>query len=224
MLSKLNLFFALGFLSLLGLILPPFARAGTITFDECPATNNNTAFTGACGVPGVTFGPTNSGTWGGNSNGDPGNWDLEGTNGPQFLGFNGVNSSSTDYNETVSFGAAVSSVALDFSRANGSSDGTITLSAFDGALLLGSTTAALGPINSWTTLTLSFPTITSITWDGTGSGFHPYGVDNFRFVPISAAEPSGILLLSINLLGAVLIGLSWKLRKSRLSSLRAKIA
>src|SRR5262252_3910701 len=67
------------------------AEATVITFDEFPATNNNAPLTNAYAGLGVTFGATNSGTWGGNSAGDPGNWGLQGTNGPAFLGFNGVN-------------------------------------------------------------------------------------------------------------------------------------
>ncbi len=165
--------------------------ATTINFDEFPAGDNNVAITNLYSYLGVNFGPTNSGVWEGLSQGDPGNWGLEGTNGPQFLGFNGGNG----YNEQVTFDNPVNFVSLDFSRSNGSSDGMITLSAFDGMTLLGSTSVVLGDINSWSTLTLSFPTITSIEWDGTGSGFHPYGVDNFQFTPSGGTTPEPPTLL-----------------------------
>jgi hypothetical protein len=176
-------------LAIAALVWLPTASATTVTFDESPAANG----TGAYGetISGAVFSATNAGTWGGLSNGDPGNWDLEGTNGPQFLGFNG---SGGSHSEVVTFQSAVTSVSLDFSRSLGSADGMITLQAFDGATLLGSTSAMLGPINSWTTLSLAFSSITSISWEGTGTGFHPYGVDNFTFNAVP--EPGSACLLA----------------------------
>jgi len=166
------------------------ASATVITFDEFPATNNNVALAGPYDATGASFSATNAGTWGGNSNGNPGNWGLEGTNGPQFLGFNGSNNG---YNETVSFSTPISFVSADFSRSIGSIDGTITLEAFNGVNLLGSTMANLGAINAWSTLDLSFAGITSIEWIGTATGFHPYGVDNLVFT--AAPEPGTLMLL-----------------------------
>jgi hypothetical protein len=193
--SRALLLFALASL----LISAASLSATTINFDEFPAGDNGIAITTLYSYLGVTFGPTNAGVWEGLSQGDPGNWGLEGTNGPQFLGFNGGNG----YNEVVTFNNPVNFVSLDFSRSNGSSDGMIMLSAFDGMTLLGSTSVVLGDINTWSTLSLSFPTITSIEWDGTGSGFHPYGVDNFQFTPSGGTtpEPSTFLLLGTSILG-----------------------
>lgn len=172
------------------MVFVPMATASTINFDESPATNNGAAY--AATLLGATFSATNAGTWGGIANGDPGSWSLLGTNGSQFLGFNG----GFGYNETVTFGSATNSVTVDFSRANGSSDGTITLQAFNGSTLLGATSAILGPINTWSTLTVAFSGITSVSWSGTGTGFHPYGVDNFRFGGAAVPEPGSALLLT----------------------------
>ena len=171
------------------LVFLPMAAANTITFDESPAPNNGVPY-GAT-VLGATFSATNRGIWDGISNGDPGNWGLQGTNGPAFLGFNGIGG----YSEVVTFASSVSSLALDFSRSNGSTDGTITLQAFSGATLLGSTSTVLGPINTWSRLSLAFPGITSISWNGTGTSFHPYGVDNFTFGASTIPEPSSAVLL-----------------------------
>ena len=124
------------------LVFLPMAAANTITFDESPAPNNGVPY-GAT-VLGATFSATNAGIWDGISNGDPGSWGLQGTNGPTFLGFNG----NGGYSEVVTFASSVSSLALDFSRSDGSTDGTITLQAFNGATLLGSTSTVLGPINT----------------------------------------------------------------------------
>lgn len=176
------------------------ASATVITFDEFPATNNGVALSGPYNATGATFSATNAGIWGGNSNGDPGTWGLEGTNGPQFLGFN------DPYSEIITFLTPVSFVSADFSRSVGSSDVTITLEAFNGINSLGSVVADLGDIDSWSTLSLSFAAITSIQWAGAGTGFHPFGVDNLVFTTVP--EPGTIALLgfSVALIMALGIG------------------
>jgi hypothetical protein len=169
--------------------------ATTINFDEFSAGDNGVPITTLYSYLGVTFGPTNAGVWEGLSQGDPGNWGLEGTNGPQFLGFNGVNG----YDEVVTFATRMNLVLMQFSRSNGSTDGMITLSAFNGRTFLGSTSVVLGDINSWSTLGIAFPAITSIEWVGTGTGFHPYGVDNFFFQFEGTPEPSSLLLFGTSI-------------------------
>jgi hypothetical protein len=143
---------------------------------------------------------------GGTGHGDPGNWNVNGTNGPNFLGFNGFGG----YSEVVTFTSGVNSVSLDFSRSNGSTNATITLQAFNGDTLLGSTTAELGSINTWSTLSLSFPSITSISWAGFGSGAHYYGVDNFTFSAAAIPEPESYAML---LAGLALLGFMARRRK-----------
>jgi hypothetical protein len=175
-----------------GLLTMPMAEAGTITFDESPAADDGSAYNAT--ILGVTFSATNAGVWGGNGNGNPGNWQLQGTNGSQFLGFNGA-----PYSETLTFVSPVDSFSADFARAAGSSDGTITLSAFDGSTLLGSTTGTLGAINTWSTLSLSLPGINKITWSDAGTGFSPYGVDNLNFTSSPISEPGSVTLLGLGL-------------------------
>ena len=190
------------------------ANATTITFDEFAATNNNVALTTAYSSLGVLFSGTNAGTWGGNSNGNPGNWGLEGTNGPQFLGFNGSNNG---YSETVQFASAITAASLDFSRSNGSVDGSITLTAFDGVTPVSSDTSALGALNSWSTLSVSGAGITSIEWSGTGSGFHPYGVDNFVF-STGVPEPSTWAMMLLGFAGLGLIAYRRKAKRTLMAA------
>ncbi len=184
------------------------ACANTVTFDEIAATNNNSSLTNQLAAFGVTFGGTNAGIWGGNANGNPGNWGVDGTNGPQFLGFNGSNTpggglgGSEPYGDTITFAGAVSNVFLDASRTNGSTDLLFTLCGYNGATLLGCASNSLGPVNQWSTFGLAFGNITSVTVEGTGSGFHPYGIDNLQFnSPIP--EPATLALVGGGLLGIV---------------------
>jgi hypothetical protein len=196
-------------------MLATIANAATITFDEFAATNNNVAIQNEYSGVGVTFGSNNAGTWGGNLNGNPGNWGLGGTNGSAFLGNNGQNQIPTNrvYDTSIFFTTAVSFVSLDISRSNGSTGGqTMTVLAYAGSTLLGSTgPLTLGAINSWTTVGLNFAGIDKVVLDGSGEAsasqsevFSPYGIDNLQFSAAAAVpEP-----LTLWLLGAGLIGLA----------------
>ena len=66
-------------------------NAVVITFEEIPPANGNFDFLSEeYATLGIHFITTDDGSiFGGLSVGDPGNWDLEGTNRPAFLGFNG---------------------------------------------------------------------------------------------------------------------------------------
>jgi hypothetical protein len=185
--------------------------AGTITFDEFPANNNNVPITNLYAPIGVIFASDNSGTWDGLSNGNPGNWGLEGTNGPSFLGNNGLNNSGT-YVTSIFFSAPVSNVSFDVSRSNGSSPGqTLTASVYEGATLLGSLTVTLGNINNWSLITFGLGGIDKVILDGSDVGLSPYGVDNLQFTAGAVPEPATMLLIGSGLLG--LLGFRRKFKK-----------
>jgi len=180
------------------------SNAATITFDEVSATNNNVAIQNEYSGVGVTFGSDNSGTWDGISNGDPGGWGLQGTNGQAFLGNNGKNNANT-YVTTIFFNTSITSFSFDVSRSNGSIAGqSLTWYAYEGLNLRGSATITLGDINIWTPVSLNFAGIDSIVLDGSSLGFSPYGIDNLQFTA-AAAVPEPVTLW---LLGAGLIGLA----------------
>ncbi|MCK4625357.1 MAG: PEP-CTERM sorting domain-containing protein [Phycisphaerae bacterium] len=173
-------------------------NAAVITFDEIPPANGNFGFlTDEYAHLSILFETTDDGSiFGGISAGDPGNWDLEGTNGPAFLGFNGSSYSLA----TTFFEQDMNYVSLDVSRSNGSSAGnTFTLEAYDGGTLVDARTVILGPINDWTSVTVSGPGIDRTEWYGEGSGFHPFGVDNLYFIP----EPATLSLLAAGALALI---------------------
>jgi hypothetical protein len=191
------------------------AVAGVITFDEAPPTNplipiilSNTPLVGP--IPGApaTITGNNAGTLGGNSNGNPGAWFLEGTNGPQFLGYNGFSSTgnSVPKGDTLTFTiSGIDHVSIDFSKADFTPDGKIAFRAFDSSHQeIGSSAGFLTDTNVWTTLSITATGIASVSWletpTTTMSAFEPfmaYGVDNVQFAIAAVPELStwGMMLL-----------------------------
>lgn len=168
------------------------AIAATITFDEFSANNNNTAITNQYASLGLTLGADNSSIWSGMSQGDTGNWQLEGSNGTAFLGNNGFNNSNS-YVTSIFFSRLMSNVSFDASRSYGSSPGqSLVASVFSGAALLASQSVQLGGINSWTSIAFGFGGITSLIVTGSSQGFSPFGIDNLQFVEAATPLASGI--------------------------------
>lgn len=169
------------------------AHAAVITFDEFPADNVNGAMPAARYASlGVTFVASDDGTtWGGLSNGDPGNWDIDGTNGPIFAGFNG-----SSYGLTMLFGGDVTGFSLQASRSLGSAPGNgLTLEGWNDGALVETVSVMFGGLNDWATLALS-SAVDEVRWVGTGAGFHPFGVDNIRWnEAVAVPEPGSIGLV-----------------------------
>ena len=198
------------------------AGAGTITFDEFPATDNNVALTYAYSGEGVVFDSRNSGTLEGIAQGDPGNWTLNGTNGPQFLGNNGVNDGHS-YVESIFFTNPQTNVLFDASRGNSivtKAGQTMTADAYDASDdLLSSETQILGPTNTWSTFALTGADISRLDISSSNSADRncDYVLDNLRF---TAPEPATLTLLGSALLG---LGVVY-LRRRRAARRTAKSA
>lgn len=154
------------------------AGAEQISFDEVPAANANTpALADEYAHLGAHFVATDDGSvWSGISAGDPGGWGLEGTNGTNFVGFNGAS-----YGLSVVFDSKVHGLALDVARSAGSrpGDGFVLRGYRDGSLVE-EVSLALGDVNAWSTVEL-VEEVDAVAWMGTGTRRHPFGVDNLRW-------------------------------------------
>lgn len=172
------------------------ALAGTgllITFDEFEASNTSELYLSSeyAGL-GVDFLTTDDGSiWDGISDADPGNWLIDGTNGPQFLGFNGGS-----YSASMLFDSTINAFQLDATASNGASTGnTFTIEGYLNGGFVDSMTVTFNDINDWSTLFLNGD-IDEVFMYGEGIGFHPFGVDNiaWRKVP----TPSSLALLGLS--------------------------
>jgi len=174
----------------LGLLAGVSARSQTVVtvnFDDLVAlTQPLEQYAGR----GLHFSTGSYGIIAGNSNGNPGGWDLEGTASPHFLGFNG----NPGYSQTVTLDFTAATVELDVARSAGSAAGdTFTLTVFNGTTSVGSQTVTLGLVNTWTTVSVSAASITKFTLSGAGLGFHPYGVDNLKITAVPEPTTAGLL-------------------------------
>jgi hypothetical protein len=153
----------------------PAAANEVISFEEIPAHNTNFAALGEeYAHLGVHFVATDDGAiWDGVSNGDPGWWELEGTNGPSFVGFNG-----RSYSITANFDAPVVAFHVDVSAASGAPVGDMfALEGYRAGALVERMAVALGAVNQWTTVALTAE-VDQVVIVGDTRGFKPFGVDN----------------------------------------------
>jgi len=152
------------------------ATAGTISFDEiAPANSNWTTLGEEYAGRGFHFLTTDDGAvWSGVSDGDPGGWALEGTNGSAFIGFNG-----RSYDMAVLIDESVENFNLDVTRAAGSTTAVnFTLVGFENGNLVDEVTVDLGgaAVNEWITIGLVAP-VDEVQMYGVGD--QAFGVDNF---------------------------------------------
>jgi len=127
--------------------------------------------------------------WGGNSNGDPGNWNLEGTNGPAFLGHN---SASSLTGPTINFAGTQEQVTFDVGVPNSFSF-TLEVTPVNSGIVGATQSFALagngGPDGVWTTIALEGPLdeVRIAFQAGTASGIF-YGIDNLNFLPCATTS------------------------------------
>ena len=157
--------------------------AATVSFDEFPASNDNDVRLGEQYASyGIHFHTNNDGsTWDGASNGDPGTWGLEGTQGSAFVGFNGGS-----YGLAATFDGTVEGIRLDVAASQGTTHASeFTLEGYLNGMLVERRTVPLGEVGAWATVHLHGE-VDAIRWFGVGEGYHPFGVDNLRWRSVEA--------------------------------------
>jgi len=164
--------------TLAGLVAGPVSASEVVSFEEMPAQNANAPTLGEeYAHLGVHFSSSDDGsTWDGMSNGDPGGWEIEGTNGPTFAGFNG-----RSYRLTARFDAPVPAFSLDVSAASGADpSGSFALEGYRAGALVERNAVTLGGLNQWMTVALT-QDVDQVVIIGDTRGFKPFGIDNLHW-------------------------------------------
>ncbi len=173
-----RLVFLVGLVGLCGYALP--ARAGALDFDDRPPSNDPSAtLSEEYAHLGVHFISTDDGAiWGGMSAGDAGGWQIDGTSGPAFLGFDGES-----YDVMLSFDAPVTNFQLDASRAQGVAFPFVD-SLLVAGFLNGTFTKAveiyLGDVDQWQTVALDGE-FDLVFVHGSGIRGMRFGIDNLSW-------------------------------------------
>ena len=179
------------------------ANAIIVDFEDAFAanttpSNNYDPATFYQATDGVTFSGTYSGVWGGVGNGDPGNWDLEGTNGSAFLGTN----QSTSGSPTINFADSVTDLSFDVGVAFGWNIDFLVTGFLNGSTIETQTFSITDDNNgegTWSTVNLANE-VDSVTVQMTGGTASAFGIDNYSgtasaSVPFEFSPAMGLLLV-----------------------------
>jgi len=167
------------------------APADWLDFEDRPPSNDPSAtLSEDYADRGVHFASSDDGAvWGGMSAGDVGGWQLEGSSGPAFLGFDG-----NSYEVMLSFDAPVADFQLDASRAQGAMlpfYDTLLVAGFMNGAFTNAVEIYLGNVNQWTTLALDGE-VDRVFIHGAGIRGMRFGVDNLSWngtaAPLAPAE------------------------------------
>ncbi len=165
-------------LTLLGA--PPIGAAVIDFEDQAAANDSQTLIRDEYADMGAIFVPTDDGaTWDGIGAGDPGGWQVAGTNGPTFLGFDGQSHSTS-----LRFDEPVEAFELDVARAAGARPFFLDYFQVTGFLdgkIVESRAVYFAGVGVWQTVSLT-DRVDRIVWFGIGLRGHRYGIDNLRWV------------------------------------------
>ena len=184
------------------------APAATIRFDDARAVlgNGGNPATFYTVSQGVTFSGTYFGLVGGNGNGDPGNWNLEGTNGSAFLGTNqGIGTGPN-----ILFSAPQGNVTLDVGQPGFNWTNSFTATSYlNGVVVQALVFNLSSPTDpgNWHTVSFTSPLDRIEIRLGAGNGFG-FGVDNINFQAAATPEPVSLLVF-----GGLVAGGGWLVRR-----------
>ncbi len=161
---------------LLASLAAPATASEVISFEEIPAHNSNgRTLSEEYAHLGVHFSSLDDGAiWDGMStNGEDNSWQLDGTNGPAFIGFNG-----SSYKLTARFDAPVPAFHVDVAAASGAISGsTFALQGYLAGALVETTSVTLGGVNQWQTVALTAE-VDQVMLVGQTGRFRFFGADN----------------------------------------------
>jgi hypothetical protein len=157
--------------------------ATVIDFEDRAASNDSQVLVrDEYATMGATFVPTDDGaTWDGVGAGDPGGWQIAGSNGATFLGFDGQS-----YSTSLRFDEPVEGFAVDVARAAGAAPfyfDYFQVTGFLDGKIVDSRAAYFSSVGVWQTVSLT-GMVDRIVWFGTGLNGHRYGVDNVRWASL----------------------------------------
>jgi hypothetical protein len=165
-------------LTLAGFLTGPVSASEVISFEEMPAQNETaTPLTEEYAHLGVHFYSIDDGsTWDGMSHGDPGEWQVEGSNGPTFAGFNG-----SSYRLTARFDAPVPAFSLDVTAASGAPPGVpFALEGYRAGALVERNAVTLGGLNEWMNVALT-QQVDQVVIVSDMHDYNPFAIDNLHW-------------------------------------------
>lgn len=156
------------------------ARADTLDFEDGSVSNDASAtLSDEYADRGVYFTTSDDGAvWGGMSGGDVGGWQIEGSSGPAFLGFDG-----NSYQAMLDFDGPVADFRLDASRAQGAMlplVDTLLVAGFLEGGFTGAVVHYLGDVNQWETVALDGE-VDQVFIYGSGISGMRFGIDNLSW-------------------------------------------
>jgi hypothetical protein len=158
--------------------------AATIDFEDRAAANNSyELIRDEYADIGVVFVPTDDGaTWDGIEANARGGWQISGSNGPTFLGFDG-----DSYSTSLRFDEPVEGFELDVARAAGATPFFLDYFQLTGLLegqIVESKAVYFAGVDIWQTVSLA-GMVDKVIWFGTGLRGHRYGIDNLRWTNLA---------------------------------------
>lgn len=167
-------------LAALLLAVPAMAGVEVLDFeDQEPGNGGGPSLTEEYTALGVHFDSSDdANVWNGLSGGDPGGWQVEGSNGPRFLGFDGES-----YNVVLTFDAPVQDFQLDVARAapHPYTFHQVWVVGLREGEIVDEQMVYLGAVDSWMTVALAGE-LDQVVVDGPGQVGTRFAIDNVQWL------------------------------------------